>query len=51
MRYLIVWKGSPFYTKWFNVENFEEGMTVFDLKEDLYSTDGINWLPIKTDTL
>lgn len=56
MRYLITTKEtySPFLTKWFDPENHfnpEIDMTVYDLIEYKFTTDGINWHDIEIDHL
>ena len=55
MRYLIILKeGQPFYTEWFNYENFfdpEKIAYVFDLATFHHTTDGKNWLETENDTL
>lgn len=52
MNYLIYHQGTPFYTNWFDAENnFIEGMVVFDLLKDLFTTNGTTWLPITQDHL
>lgn len=52
MRYLITQTGyEPFFTPYFDAENnFEQGMTVYDIFARLYTTDGKNWKPVKEDT-
>ena len=53
MRYLIYIPGSaPFITRNFQPENhFSDGMMVFDMHLDKYTTDGINWYQIEYDSL
>lgn len=52
MQYLIIYAGKAYYTKWFEAENhFVEGMTVIDLVDDKYTTDGKNWIDIEFDHL
>ena len=53
MRYLIVPKDQPpFFTSWFDVENnYSEGMIVFDLDFQTYTSDGVFWFGIKKDVL
>lgn len=53
MRYLVTSPGNePFFTNWFDAENnFNEGMTVYDLAKFVYTTDGINWTEIEEDHL
>ena len=54
MRYLVTCSFfPPFFTKWFNPENFEPNsyMTVFDLLLSKYTTDGVTWQEIETDHL
>lgn len=47
MRYLTTTKAyEPFFTKWFEPENHfndELGMIVYDLVENKYTTDGLEW--------
>ncbi len=54
MRYLIVFSDGtlPFYTKWYDFENnFVQGMTVFNLSENTYSTNGKYFVEIPEDHL
>lgn len=55
MRYLITTKNEPpFLTKWFEPDNHfnhELGMIAYDLSENTYTIDGINWLEIEIDHL
>ena len=53
MRYLITMPyNEPFFTEWFDAENnFAETMTVYDLAEGFYTTDGITWKEIQEDQL
>lgn len=55
MRYLITCDVCmPFLTKWFDAENNfnkEVGMVVFDLLNQVYTTDGYNWENIQIDHL
>lgn len=52
--YLIVFNDlkEPFYTKWFDYDNnWEEGMTVIDLRNDHWTRNGVDWMPVETDHL
>ncbi len=52
MNYLILRDGEAFYTNWFDYENnYNDGMVVFNLLTDTYTTDGINWKEIEQDHL
>jgi len=56
MRYLITSSDilSPGLTNWFdpvNHFNSDLNMIVYDLLLDLFTIDGINWLPITIDHL
>lgn len=55
MQYLITTKTDPpFFTKWFEEENNFNSvveMVVYDLYKEVYTTDGINWMPIEEDHL
>ena len=53
MRYLIINPDhEPFLTNWFDYPNFfVMGMTVFDLHDYTYTTDGDNWKDITEDHL
>lgn len=59
MKYLITYTDkdgtfNPFYTNWFDsINNFREdlNMVVYDLRADLYTTDGKVWLTIEEDHL
>ena len=56
MKYLITTEGTntPFYTQWFEPEkhfNKDLGMVVYDLYEELYTTDGVTWNEILVDHL
>jgi len=52
MTYLILHEGKAFYTEWFMAENnFVEGMTVFNLDADTFTTDGEKWQAIEFDHL
>ena len=56
MKYLITTEGTntPFYTQWFEPEkhfNKDLGMVVYDLYEELYTTDGITWNEISVKHL
>lgn len=52
MRYLITGNGEPYLTDWFTIENnYIECMTVYDLRNEVYTTDRINWKEIIIDTL
>lgn len=52
-RYLIIINGSvPFLTHWYDFENnYEEGMTVYDFRKMMYTSDGVNWNQIQRDSL
>ncbi len=55
MRYLITTRDfPPFYSAYFERENnfsADAGMIVYDLHNDLYTTDGENWKQINLDRL
>jgi len=55
MRYLITMKEhEPVLTKWFDAENnfnLDADMVVYDLVEDLYTTNGVDWYEISIDHL
>jgi hypothetical protein len=52
MRYLITGDFEPFFTKWYEYENhYAEGMIIYDLKDNVYSTDGKTWQEIQFDHL
>ena len=55
MRYLITTNNNtPFFTEWFDVENHfnkDVDMAVYDLSENRYTTDGVNWNRIMEDHL
>jgi hypothetical protein len=52
MQYLIYHEGKAFYTNWFDAENhYVTGMIVFDLLDDSFTTDGVNWNEIPEDHL
>lgn len=53
MRYLITLPyNPPFYTPWFNSENFfSSGMVVYDLEKHLFTADGEIWQEIEFDSL
>ena len=52
MRYLITTPDQPpFFTKWYNHENYQSGMIVYDLLTLLFSEDGVNWNEISIDKL
>lgn len=52
MRYLITTpEHPPFLTKWYNPENHESGMIVYDLFTLLFTEDGIFWNQISIDNL
>lgn len=51
MQYLVTGIGKPFFTNWFNTENFNPGMVVYDLAFLKFTTDGQNWKRIETDKL
>lgn len=42
----------PFLTNWFDYLNhFTEGMVVYNLINQTYTTDGITWLELSVDNL
>ena len=51
MRYLITTKDEhPFLTNWFDYENnYVEGMVIYNLRLNLFTTDGKNWREIYFD--
>lgn len=55
MRYIVTTKDNkPFLTDWFDEENHfnkEVGMIVYDIINNVYTTDGENWLEISIDNL
>lgn len=55
MQYLIVTNSTqPFLTKWFDYENHfnkDDGMVVFDLWTERFTTDGKTWHEIPKDHL
>lgn len=53
MNYLIIGKDfEPFLTNWYGFENnYNEGMTIFNLLASTYSTDGFTWKEIEIDHL
>lgn len=55
MRYLITTRDcAPFYSAYFEPENHfnaDAGMIVYDLHNDLYTTDGEKWRAINFDRL
>ena len=53
MNYLIILDDhKPFYTNWFDAENnFVDGMVVFNLLSDKYTTNGKDWYDIEQDHL
>ena len=52
MNYVIYYQGESFYTNWFDPENnFMDGMIVFNILTDQFTTDGKNWKEIKQDHL
>lgn len=52
MQYLVLHNNKAFYTNWYNYENnYNDGMVVFSLLTDTYTTDGINWEEIEEDHL
>ena len=52
-RYLVTMPShEPFYTDYFEPENhFTPGMVVYDLREYLHTTDGLNWTATAIDQL
>lgn len=53
MRYLITYADRikrPFYTHVWNPENWEPGMTVFDLTRGHHTTNGFFWQQTDKDT-
>lgn len=52
MNYLILINGDAFYTNWFDVENnYIDGMVVFNILSDSFTTDGQTWKEINEDSL
>jgi len=53
MRYLVtVPDYAPFFTNNFEAANhWQDGMVVYDLKEERYTTDGEYWMAIEFDIL
>ena len=52
MRYLITGSGEPFLTTWYDVNHhWKNGMIVFDLTNQTYTENGIDWMPIERDSL
>ena len=52
MRYLITTIDSkPILTNWFNPTNFINEMVVYDLLNQTYSNNGLNWFSIEVDEL
>lgn len=52
MRYIIFFPGKPpFCTRYLNVDNFTENITVVDLEYQVYTTDGETWIKMQTDHL
>jgi hypothetical protein len=55
MRYLVCdnSENRPFFTEWFNLENFTEetDMIIFDLLLKKYTIDGKHWEQIEEDRL
>ena len=52
MNYLITGDFEPFLTNWFDAENnFNEGMTVYNLLSWMYTKDGVTWIEITEDHL
>jgi hypothetical protein len=53
MRYLVTFESvTPFFTHYFDAENhFIDGMTVYDLVQRKYTTDGKTWNDIEIDVL
>ena len=55
MNYLITYhlnRYPPFFTNEYDFENhYMPGMTVYDLLQKKYSTDGLNWMDIDLDDL
>lgn len=54
-QYLITGDGiEPFTTEWFDADNhFNDAinMVVYDLHNDIYTKDGLTWLPVERDNL
>jgi hypothetical protein len=51
-RYLCKSKDGAFFTNYYDAENHHfEGLTVFDLQNEIYSDDGKEWKQIEYDTL
>ena len=51
MKYLILFENTAFYSGWYDKDKYTAGMTVFDLEDGLFTTDGETWDYIKNDTL
>lgn len=56
MRYLITTNNTeaPFLTDWFEPENYFNiniGMVVYDLEDQSFTMDGVEWHPIDEDHL
>ncbi len=52
MNFLVTIKEqAPFFTDYCDVEMFCEDMVVYDLVNQEYSTDGLNWYEIEIDHL
>lgn len=52
MNYLILHHDEAFYTNWFDVDNnYIVGMVVFNLQTNMFTINGLNWIPIGEDSL
>lgn len=52
MRYLIYFDGNAFYTNWYDYENnYTDGLIVFDLETDKFTSNGKDWEEIEEDHL
>jgi hypothetical protein len=51
MEYLVIFENKAFYTNYFDKDKYQVGMTVFNMWEDVFTTDGKTWNEIDIDTL
>lgn len=52
MNYLILHNNEAFYTNWYDKENnYVDGMVVFNLLSNEFTTNGEDWQPIIEDSL
>jgi hypothetical protein len=52
MRYLITNPlHKPFYSNWYNPENWTEGTVIYDNMNVTYTTDGHTWEDVEIDSL